>query len=79
MCVRGNSGRRVERKVVRRGSERVHGREMCVQAGVYERCSFTMNQRYRANYSPNDVRSESARYLRESCDYPEFTPDDDVT
>ena len=43
-----------------------HGREMCVRAGVCERCSFSMDQRY---CSPNDVLSESEQKWRnvESC------------
>ena len=46
VCVRGNLGRRVERKGVKRRSEGGHGREMCVRAGVHERCSFTNDQSY---------------------------------
>ena len=33
-------------------------RELCVRAGVYERCSFITDERYGANNSPNDARSK---------------------
>ena len=44
-------------------SEGEHGREMCVRAGVCERGSFSMDQRY---CSPNDVLSESEQ-KKEKC------------
>ena len=42
-------------------SEGEHGREMCVRAGVCERCWISMDQRY---CSPNDVLSESEQKWR---------------
>ena len=44
-CVRGISERGRERRE-RRGEEERHEREMCVRAGVHERLSCTINQKF---------------------------------
>ena len=59
MGVGGNSGRRVEGEKGRREKKGPRKKEMCVRAGVRERLSCTIDQRYRASFPSNDGRSKN--------------------